>query len=219
MQNETIHSSSSQLSSPQDRLTLFLEEKLATLGYELVALEVQNHRERSLRIYIDSSSGIGIDDCVKVTQELDQPLESQPDVEAIFKGPYELEVSSPGINRPLRKPTDYERFVGQIGRLSTFRPLTGDETKASDYSTKNPKQKNFYGVLRGFDSENTSVVFGVIPEDGTHKALKKGTAKKSQKKDVPAVSDAPYQHETLIRIPLGLIAKAHLEPQIEYPED
>ena len=203
--------------NPQDQLILFLEEKLAGLGYELVAIEVINHREKTLRIFVDGPNGIGIDDCVKVTHELDQPLEGQPDVEAIFKGPYELEVSSPGIDRPLRKPSDYDRFATQIARISTFRALTAEETKATEYSAKNPKQKNFYGILRGYEAETSSVIFGVIPEDGTRetKIVKKGAKKK--KEETPA--NAPLKNETAVRIPLNLIAKAHLEPEVIYPEE
>jgi ribosome maturation factor RimP len=204
--------------SPQDKLTHFLEEKLAQVGYELVAIEIQNHREKSLRVFIDAKEGVGIEDCVKVTKELDEPLEGQPDVEEIFKGPYELEVSSPGIDRPLRKPQDYVRFITEIARLSTFRPLTADETKAAEYSAKNPKQKNFYGIVRGFENETSSVLFGIIPEDGTRekvKKVKKGTKPKNEDTNVAA----PLKHETLIRIPLELISKAHLEPVVIYPED
>jgi ribosome maturation factor RimP len=116
---------------------------------------------------------------------------------AVFNGPYELEVSSPGIDRPLQKTTDFERFAGQIGRVQTFRALTADETKAVEYSAKNPKQKNFFGLVRGFEAETNSILFGVSPEDGTRK----------------------IRHETLIRIPLELVAKAHLEPDLEIPEE
>ena len=218
MQNNDLNQiTPSANSAPQQKLILFLEEKLSAIGYELVAIEVQNHREKNLRIFIDAQNGVGIEDCVKVTRELDEPLEGQPDVEEIFKGPYELEVSSPGVDRPLRKPSDYDRFSGQIARLSTFRPLTADETQAAEYSAKNPKQKNFYGILRGFETERASVMFGIIPEDGTRdtKPAKKGTKKKTEEASLAA----PLKNETLIRIPLEMISKAHLEPVIEYPEE
>jgi ribosome maturation factor RimP len=220
MQNTDLTTNTSHTTggkTPQDLLTLFLEERLATLGYELVAIEVFNHREKALRIFIDAQNGVGIEDCVKVTRELDEPLEGQPDVEAIFKGPYELEVSSPGIERPLRKPSDYNRFASQIARLSTYRPLTADETQAAEYTAKNPKQKNFYGILRGFETESASVLFGTIPEDGTRetKIVKKGVKKKLDDKR----AEAPLKHETVIRIPLEMISKAHLEPEVIYPEE
>jgi ribosome maturation factor RimP len=202
--------------APQDRLISFLETTLQTMGYDLVAIEITNHRERSLRIYIDFPEGnaecIGIEDCVKVTHELDAPLEANADVVEIFKGPYELEVSSPGVDRPLRRAKDYVRFQGEIGRVHTFRAITADESNAAEYSAKNPKQKNFYGILRGYETENASVLLGIIPEDGTREPVIKGAKKGHQKKTEP-------KKETLIRIPLELISKANLEPQIELPAD
>jgi ribosome maturation factor RimP len=185
-------------SAPEAKLTAFLESKLLELQYELVAIEILNHREKKLRIYIDQKGGVGIEDCVKVTHELDAPLEASPEIAAVFKGEYELEVSSPGLDRPLRKPSDYEKFIGQVVRLTTFRPLTSSETQAEEYSAKNPKQKNFYGLSRGFEAATGAILFGIVPEDGTGKKPKT---------------------ETLIRIPLELVAKANLEPEIEIPGD
>jgi ribosome maturation factor RimP len=191
-------------STPEARLIAFLEEKLAGIGYELVALEILNHREKKLSLYIDllteTEEGVSIEDCVKVTRELDEPLESHPEVTDLFKGPYELEVSSPGIDRPLRKPSDFTRFEGEIARIHTFRPLTAEETGAPEYSTKNPKQKNFYGVLRGYDFEQRTLLFGIIPEDGTRG--------KSNKKNQP-------KPETRIRVPHDLVAKANLEREVK----
>ena len=186
---------------PIQQLSAFVEEKLSKLGYELVAIEVINHREKTLRLFIDQAidktRGITIEDCVKVTRELDEPLEVSDVVKTVFNGPYELEVSSPGVDRPLQKPESFTRFAGQIARVQTFRALTGDETQAAEYSVKNPKQKNFYGVLKGFEVNTNAVLFGVVPEDGTKK----------------------IKNETLIRIPLELVSKAHLEPILDLPEE
>jgi ribosome maturation factor RimP len=203
--------SSTNVGTPESRLLAFLEETLAAIGYELVTIEILNHREKKLCIYIDrlpetagaaepTPEGIGIEDCVRVTRELDAPLETSPEMLAIFKGAYELEVSSPGIDRPLRKPSDFTRFEGEIARIHTFRSLSGDETGAPEYSQKNPKQKNFYGILRGYDHENRSVRFGIIAEDGTRGK----PGKKNQSKP-----------ETLIRIPHELVSKANLEREVE----
>jgi ribosome maturation factor RimP len=210
--SENTHESTG-LKTPEARLIHFLETTLAPMGYELVAIEILNHREKRLCVFIDllgdTQEGVGIDDCVKVTHALDAPLEANPELEAIFKGPYELEVSSPGIDRPLRKPSDFNQFQGEVARLNTFRPLTGIETQAPDYSAKNPKQKNFYGILRGFENETQSILFGIIPEDGTREVFKKKSKPKTEKQPKP---------ETLIRVPLELVAKANLEPLIEMPE-
>jgi ribosome maturation factor RimP len=208
-----------ELLTPEERLTRDVENLLAPLGYELVALEITNHREKKLSLYIDllqkTEDGIGIEDCVKVSHALDAPLEENEELKAIFKGTYELEVSSPGIDRPLRKPSDFRNFEGEVARLNTFRPLTGEETHAPEYSAKNPKQKNFYGILRGFETETRSILFGVIPEDGTRAVFKN---KKSKEKK-PSEKKDTGRTETLIRVPLELVAKAKLEPMIEIPEN
>lgn len=199
------------IGTPESRLIQFLEQSLAAIGYELVAIDILNHREKKLCIYIDwppapasaegiTPEGITIEDCVKVTHALDAPLETQPDMLAIFNGAYELEVSSPGIDRPLRKPSDFTRFEGEIARIHTYRSLNGDETGAADYSQKNPKQKNFYGILRGYDVEARSLLIGLIAEDGTRGKLNK----KNQPKP-----------ETLIRIPHELVSKANLEREVK----
>ncbi len=191
--------------TPEARLTTFLEERLATLGYELVALDLLNHREKKLCIYIDllpesTADGVTIEDCVRVTRELDGPLETESSLSEIFKGAYELEVSSPGIDRPLRKPSDFLKFAGEIARIHTIRPLTGEETGAPAYSEKNPKQKNFYGILRGFDQSTLSIQIGLIAEDGTR-------GKPGKKKEP--------KPETPIRIPLSLVDKANLEREVK----
>lgn len=192
-------------STPEARLTSFLEDRLHSLGYELVAIDLLNHREKKLCIYIDllpdsEAEGVTIEDCVRVTHELDAPLETESNLAEIFKGAYELEVSSPGIDRPLRKPSDFQKFEGEVARVFTIRPLTGEETSDPVYSGKNPKQKNFYGILRGFDHESNSIRFGIIAEDGTRG--------KSVKKKEP-------KPETPIRIPLSLVAKANLEREVK----
>lgn len=191
--------------TPEARLTAFLEERLQTLGYELVAIDLLNHREKKLCIYIDllsesQTDGVTIEDCVRVTRELDEPLEREPSIGEIFRGAYELEVSSPGIDRPLRKPTDFSKYAGEIARIHTIRPLTGEETGAPAYSEKNPKQKNFYGILRGFDQGTLSIRIGLIAEDGTR-------GKPGKKKEP--------KPETPILIPQALVSKANLEREVK----
>ena len=83
-----------------------LEPTLAGMGYELVDAQVSN-RGRFLRIFIDKPGGITVDDCATVSRHLTHLLE----VEGIDYD--RLEVSSPGLDRPLRKPADFARFVGQ----------------------------------------------------------------------------------------------------------
>lgn len=192
-----------------DQLSQFLSPLLEEMGYELVHLEVQNHRQKTLRVYIDrlapgaeGETAIGIEDCVVVTKALDAPLDSFFERTKIFSGTYELEVSSPGVDRPLRKERDYEKFCGREVRIHTFRPLTGEEASNRKFSERHPKQKTFYGQIQGLDSGN--VLLKMLPETAT----KKKGAKVSSK---PKAEDP----ESKITIPLSLISKANLEPRFE----
>ncbi len=214
----------------QQKFVALLEKFLAQIQIELVAVEIINQREKTLRLYIDDpKNGIGIEDCVRVTQALDEPLETDSEasvlLQAIFGGPYELEVSSPGIERPLQKLADFDRFSGSIARIHTFRALTADEAAASGaeaYCAKNPKQKNFYGILRGVLSgaNGQNVIFGTVPEDGTLKQnlSAKPNSKSNPRKKQEIDLSKPLKNETRLIIPKALIAKANLEPNVEWPE-
>jgi len=103
-------------------------------GMELVHVEYQ--RESAgwvLRLYIDRPGGIMLEDCARVSRQMGDLL----DVRVENIGPYSLEVSSPGIDRPLGKASDYERFKGNIARIRTSMPADG--------------QKNFKGILSGLE--------------------------------------------------------------------
>ena len=83
-----------------------MDPTLIGLGYELVDMQVSN-RGRFLRLFIDKPGGITVEDCAGVSRHLSRVLE----VEGIDYD--RLEVSSPGLDRPLRKPADFARFAGQ----------------------------------------------------------------------------------------------------------
>lgn len=108
-----------------------LESTLNGLGYELVEVERSAHN-KLLRIFVDKAGGVGIDDCVTISNHLSRLLA----VENIDYG--RLEVSSPGLDRPLRKEADFLRFKGEIVKLKLRVPLEG--------------QKNFVGILREVDN-------------------------------------------------------------------
>ncbi|GEA51065.1 ribosome maturation factor RimP [Vibrio inusitatus NBRC 102082] len=92
------------------QLTEMLEAPVEALGYELVGLEFIRAGEYStLRIYIDSENGINVDDCAEVSHQVSAVM----DVEDPISVAYNLEVSSPGLERPLFKTAHYEQFVGQ----------------------------------------------------------------------------------------------------------
>lgn len=108
-----------------------LEKTLTGLGFELVDVE-QSPRGRILRVFIDKPEkpgGVDVEDCAAVSDHLSRVL-------AVENVDYErLEISSPGLDRVLRKPSDFERFSGARINLRLRVPLAG--------------RKNFNGVLRG----------------------------------------------------------------------
>lgn len=103
-----------------DKLTRLIEPVVIGMGYELVGVEFDS-RQRILRVYIDSEAGILIDDCSQVSHQLSGML----DVEDPIPGEYQLEVSSPGMDRPLFTLAQFERFKGSLARVQLHRPLEG----------------------------------------------------------------------------------------------
>jgi ribosome maturation factor RimP len=110
------------------KLTELIGQVVAGLGFELVTVE-GSPRGQILRVFIDIARGITVDDCEAVSNQLTRVFE----VENIDFG--RLEVSSPGLDRPLVKPADFERFAGADIRLRTRVPVGN--------------QRNFAGVLKG----------------------------------------------------------------------
>jgi ribosome maturation factor RimP len=105
---------------PQERLAGLIEPVVSGLGYELVSIEFDSHR-RVLRVYIDNDAGITLDDCTRVSYQLSGVL----DVEDPIPGRYQLEISSPGLDRPLSKLEHFERFKGSLARLQLIHPIDG----------------------------------------------------------------------------------------------
>jgi ribosome maturation factor RimP len=100
-----------------------LEPGIRSLGYELVGVEYQSGGKGGglLRVYIDSADGISADDCQKVSYQVSGVL----DVEDPIPGHYTLEISSPGLDRLLFRPEDFERFAGQLVKLRAASPVNG----------------------------------------------------------------------------------------------
>ena len=94
------------------------------LGLELV--DVQFRREQRgwvLRLIIDKQDGVNLDDCAVVSREISQLL----DIEDFIDQAYNLEVSSPGLNRPLKTMADFERFAGRKAKVKTSEPVEGNQ--------------------------------------------------------------------------------------------
>jgi ribosome maturation factor RimP len=104
------------------KLTNLLKPLVEDLGYEFVGLEHgSNPKNPVLVIYIDQSGGIAVEDCEKVSREVAAIL----DVEDPIPGHYNLEVSSPGLDRPLFTLDQFDQFAGEIAQLSLYAPQEG----------------------------------------------------------------------------------------------
>ncbi len=97
------------LSTLEQKLTELVSAPVEALGYELVGIEFVRSRTSILRIYIDSEDGINVDDCADVSHQVSAVM----DVEDPITVPYNLEVSSPGLDRPLFTAEHYTRFMGE----------------------------------------------------------------------------------------------------------
>ncbi|MCL6558532.1 MAG: ribosome maturation factor RimP [Firmicutes bacterium] len=106
-------------------------------GLELVDVEFVKEGGRwYLRLFIDKPGGIELDDCQRVSEKIDRLLDERDPIPQS----YVLEVSSPGLERPLKKPADYERYAGRLAQITTFAPIEG--------------QKKFTGHLKGLREKN-----------------------------------------------------------------
>lgn len=111
----------------KDSLKQELAERVEGLGYEFVTLERTGSRSRPIfRLRIDRpgaepEAGVSLDDCARVSRELEAHLDEHPE----FGGRYVLEVSSPGVERPLVRPQDFERFRGRRAAVKGYAPLAG----------------------------------------------------------------------------------------------
>jgi ribosome maturation factor RimP len=105
-----------------NNVTSLIERTVTGLGYEFVGVELVSQRHsKLLRIYIDGVDGILIDDCVVVSNQLSGVF----DVEDPISGHYQLEVSSPGLERPLFRIEDYQRFKGQQASVELYEVFDG----------------------------------------------------------------------------------------------
>ena len=118
----------------RDRLMALVQPVVEGLGYELWDLEYAPGRGDGLvRVYIDATAGVTVDDCERVSRAVSGVLDESDPV----PGHYTLEVSSPGLDRPLRHEADYRRFAGRLAKVVSAEPIDG--------------QSAFSGRLRGVE--------------------------------------------------------------------
>lgn len=129
---------------PKERVVDIVEQLtlpiLEAHGLELVDVEYKKEGGSwFLRIFIDKPGGVDIDDCSKVSEQLSDRLDEVDPIPSA----YFLEVSSPGAERPLKKPLDFERAVGSYVHVSLYQPLDG--------------QKSFEGVLLSYGTDGAEL--------------------------------------------------------------
>ena len=108
--------------------------------FELVDVEyVKEGANWYLRVYADKEGGINIDDCVLISRALEAKL----DEDDFIQEAYILEVSSPGLGRPLKKEKDFKRSIGKEVEIRTYRPID--------------REKEFYGVLKAYDENSVTI--------------------------------------------------------------
>ena len=134
-------------------LDALLERTLSGMGYELVDLQTSS-KGRLVRVFIDKANGIDVEDCARVSDQLTRLF-------AVENVDYErLEVSSPGLDRRLRRSSDFERFVGEEAQVRL--------------RTMQDNQRNFTGTLRGVRDGNvileTSAGTSTLPLDAIERA-------------------------------------------------
>lgn len=118
-----------------DRLVALIEPTAAAMGFDLVRVQVDGKRAARIQIMAERADGGGmsIDDCTQLSRAVSAALDAADPIE----GAYQLEVSSPGIDRPLVRPADFARFAGHVARVELGEPIAG--------------RRRFTGTLRGLD--------------------------------------------------------------------
>lgn len=135
----------------EQKAEILLTPIVESNGFELVDVEyVKEAGEWYLRGYIDKPGGITVNDCETVSRAFSDKL----DEEDFIEESYIMEISSPGLDRPLKKDKDYERSMGRLVEIRTYRPIE--------------KQKEFCGTLTAYDSNSVT-----IEEDGTPRTFEK----------------------------------------------
>lgn len=120
------------------KISDIISPSLESMGYEIVRVQMQEGKRKTLQIMLDRADGkdISIDDCEKASRQISALM----DVEDPIEGNYNLEISSPGIDRPLTRKKDFERFAGYEVKITLSFPHEG--------------RKRFSGELHGLDGEN-----------------------------------------------------------------
>ncbi len=120
-----------------DRIAALIEPSLTAMGYDLVRVQIDGKRQARLQVMAERSdgSGMGVEDCAAISRHISAILE----VEDPIDGAYTLEVSSPGIDRPLMKAADYARFAGHVAKV--------------EMRFARDNRRRFTGTIKGLEGE------------------------------------------------------------------
>ena len=129
------------------RVEELMREIIKDTDFELVDVEYVIEREWYLRVFMDKAGGIDLDDCQELSEKLGKILDHEP----LIDGPYILEVSSPGIDRVLKKDRDFVREAGKAVDVTLYAPFNG--------------KKFFTGVLVGRDKTSLKLEDLEIPRE------------------------------------------------------
>lgn len=141
-----------------ERIAKLIAPTIEALGFELVRVQLSGSQRPTLQVMAEPTNGraMSVDDCADISRAISALL----DVEDPIASAYSLEVSSPGIDRPLTRPKDYERFLGHEAKVETTAPIDG--------------RKRFKGPIRSVDANAVELtVDGAeirIPFAAVHKA-------------------------------------------------
>lgn len=180
-----------------------IERTLAAMGYELV--DVERGQQGVLRVFLDAPTGITLDDCEKVSRQLSYVLEVE-DVDYA-----RLEVSSPGLDRPLKKAADFDRFAGSEVSIRLREPLEG--------------RRNFDGLLTVEDDGRYGLELverpAVEPRTKGARSAKKARVQRAQNAapaaDTPAGAAGAQAVRKLV-FSLDEIERARLVPKLKFQE-
>ena len=139
-----------------ESLEILLAPIVAGENCEIYTIEyLKEGASRILRIYIDKATGVTIDDCEKVSRAVSEVLDS----EDIIKGEYRLQVSSPGVERVLKKPDHYKRYIGHKVEVKLYAPVSTEDGANN--------RKKFTGKILDFDNTSNKVIIKCSTDQGT----------------------------------------------------
>lgn len=123
----------------EQQLAKMIEKPINALGFELIGIEFVRSRNSVLRVYIDSENGINVEDCADVSRQISAIL----DVEDPISAAYTLEVSSPGLDRPLFTAEQYKRFIGENVMINLRAAVTN--------------RRKWQGIIKQVDGEKITL--------------------------------------------------------------